>query len=190
MQPIHYLEAQPNDRRHCFIEAHNLPCDFYTGLPVQPILDRLELTSLDLHMDEDEGGLELGDYVGNTDGILVLRRRLVDAILANFAVGDRELIPVRLINEKKRVHSDDYAILNPLGEFDIIDRERSTISVHNDIVAVDAWEPWCIQSALVPEDRDLFRVLGLPGYLFSDRLVRFILDSGFTNISFWQVELS
>src|SRR5690606_7204137 len=131
-----------------------------------------------------------GDYVGNTSGILVLRRRLVDAILTNFSVGEHELIPVRLINEKKRVHSDDYAILNPLGEFDIIDRERSTILVYDDQVEVEDMDPWFIQSALIPQDRDLFRVLGLPGYLFSERLASFIVDSGFTNISFWHAELS
>lgn len=189
MQQLCYLETLPPERRYCCVDAH-VPCDFYAGLPVQPTLDRLELTRLDLDMDEDDGGLELGDYVGNTDGILVLRRRLVDAILANFTVGEHELIPARLINEKKRVHSDDYAILNPLGEFDIIDRERSTILVYDEHMVVEDMDPWCIQSALIPQGRDLFRVLGLSGYLFSDRLARFILDSGFTNISFWQVELS
>lgn len=186
--PFHHLEEVHTDPRYCYIEPR-IPCDFIEGLPARPTMERLGLKGLDLQM-EDEGGLELGDYVSNTSGILALRRGVADAILAGFDVGEHELIPARLINEKGRVHSDDYAILNPLGELDIIDRERSDVSVDEDYTAVNTLVPWAIHARLIPAGRDLFRALGLPGYIFSERLVAFIEASTFSNFAFRPVELS
>jgi hypothetical protein len=188
MLRLHYLEEYEVDPRYCYVEAYT-PCEFQTGHSVQPILARLGLRGLDLPIDEDGGGLELGDYVGNSSGMLVLRRRLADPILAGFAIDPCERLPARLIHDEQ-VLAEDYAILNPLGELDLIDRERSTVAIYDGVFEVETLDPWFISAARVPAGRDLFRVYGLPGYVFSDRLARFILDSGFSNLRFSPVEVA
>lgn len=184
------LEDIETDRRYCFANA-TLPCgaDISEGYPASPDIERLALDVLDLPMDEDEGGLELPDYVSNTDNMLILRRTCAEAIVTGFTVGEHEILAARLINEKQRVHSEDYVILNPLGKLECLDRERSDMDDSED-PWVNPWGKWYVRRALVPTDRDLFRVVGVLGYFFSERLVSFIQAQGFTNFRFRPVLLS
>lgn len=188
---ISLLEDIDTDRRYCFVNA-TLPCgaDISEGFPAGPDVERLGLDVLDLPMDEDEGGLEPADYVSNTDNMLILRRACAEAIVAGFAVGEHELLPARLINEKQRVHADEYVILNPLGKLDCLHRERSDMEQNVEDPWVNPWGKWYLRRTLVPTDRDLFRVAGVLGYFFSERLVTFIQDQGFTNFRFRPVMLS
>lgn len=188
---IFLLEDIETDGRYCFVDPV-LSCgaDISEGYPATPENERLGLDVLDLPMDEDEGGLELPDYVSNTDNMLILRRACAEAIIAGFAVGEHELLPTRLINEKQRVHADDYVILNPLGKIECIDRERSDMYQGPDDLWVNPWGTWYVRGALVPTDRDLFRVVGVRGYFFSERLASFIEARGFTNFRFQPVMLS
>jgi len=183
------LETIDNDPRYCFISP-KIPCDLAGGYSARPAMDRLGLQLLDLAMDEDEGGLELGDYVSNIRMILALRRSVAQAFVDGFDVGEHELIPARLINEKQRVHSDDYLILNLLGPLDILDRDRSDVFGDEDCVILNPFLPWSILAKLIPPGRDLFRVAGLTRYVFSQRLVDFVVASKFSNFGFTPVELS
>lgn len=187
---IFLLEDTETDPRYCFVNP-TLPCgaDISEGFPAAPELERLALDVLDLPMDEDEGGLEPADYVSNTDNMLILRRACAEAITAGFAVGEHETLPARLINEKQRVHADDYVILNPLGKIECLDRERSDMDDGED-PWVNPWGKWYLRRALVPTDLDLFRVPGVLGYFFSERLVAFIQAQGFANFQFRPVMLS
>lgn len=188
---IFLLEDTETDPRYCFVDP-TLPCgaDISEGFPAAPELERLGLDVLDLPMDEDEGGLEPADYVSNTDNMLILRRACADAIVAGSRVGEHEILPARLINAKQRVHADDYVILNPLGKFECVDRERSDMDQGVEDPWVNPWGKWYLRRTLVPTDRDLFRVVGVLGYLFSERLVELIGAQGFTNLRFRPVLLS
>ena len=184
------LEDVETDARYCATDA-TLACgaDISEGLPATPDIQRLGLGVLELPMDEDRGGLELPDYVSNSDNMLILRRACADAIVTHSSVGNHELLPAKLINQKGRLHSDDYAILNPLGKSDCVDRQNSDMDKTPD-AWVNPWGKWYLRRALVPTDRDLFRVVGVVGYFFSETLVSFVQAQGFTNFRFKPVLLS
>ncbi|HWB81319.1 MAG TPA: hypothetical protein VG755_40430 [Nannocystaceae bacterium] len=187
---IFQLETIETDRRYCFVNPM-IPCGgaLSEGLPAAPDMTRLDLDVLDLQMDEDEGGLLLSDYVSNTDNLLVLRRGCADVIVTDFLVGGHEVLPARLINEKQRVHSDDYSILNPLGKVDCVDRQNSDMDKSAN-PWVNPWGKWYLRGSLVPTDRDLFRAQCVVGYFFSERLVAFIQAQAFTNLRFRPVAIS
>ncbi|MBL8952316.1 MAG: hypothetical protein JNK82_16170 [Myxococcaceae bacterium] len=184
---IFQLEDIETDARYCFVDPA-LPCgpDISQGLPATPELERLGLAVLDLPLDETHGGLELPDYVSNTVNMLVLRRRCAEAIATQFAIGDHERLAARLINEKQRVHAEDYEICNPLGSFDCVDQKRSDMQPGP---WVNPYGKWYLSRALLPADRDLFRVDHVGGYFFTERLVAFVRARGFTNFAFKPVLL-
>lgn len=185
------LDDIETDPRYCYVDVtvacNDAIADGERGLPE---LERQEIDVLELHMDEDIGGLELPDYVGNTDNALVLRRTCADAIVSRFGLGDHEQLPAQLINEKGRVHADDYLVLNPLGQLECLDEQLSEMDGDDEDPTVKIMGKWCLRAKLVPGDRDLFRVKGVIGYLFSERLVTFIRDQGFTNFRFLPVVMS
>lgn len=185
---IFQLEDIETDPRYCLVDPA-LPCgpDIGQGLPATPEIERLGLGVLDLPMDEDRGGLELSDYISNMLNMLVLRRSCAEAIATQFAVGDHEMLAARLINEKQRVHSDDYVICNPLGSFDCVDQQNSDMQPGP---WVNPYGKWYLRRTSLPADRDLFRVDHVGGYFFSERLVSFIQAQGYTNFAFKPVLLS
>ena len=182
------LDDIETDARYCRVDVTVACNDALTdGERALPELERQEIDVLELQMDEDEGGLELPDYVGNADNALVLRRACAEAIVAGFVVGEHELLPAQLINEKGRVHSDDYVILNPLGQAECLHLEASEMDGDEEEPMVKIMGRWYLSSELVPRDRDLFRVKGVIGYVLSERLVAFIEAEGFTNFHFLPV---
>ena len=179
------LDSIDTDPRFCFTNT-NFPFSvaLSSGAPAAPMIARLKLDLIDFQLDEDRGGLELPDYVSNTKNMLFLRRAYAEAITAGFVIGEHEIWPVRLINSKSRLHSDDYVILNPLGRLDCLDRANSDMTPGVTLPMVNPWGKWCLSSKLVPLDRDLFRVLGVVGYFFSERLMSFSMTQRFTNLRF------
>jgi len=187
---LFHLDNVNFDPDYCFVDAP-LP----VGAEVQlaeaatPKMERLGIDILDLFMDEDRGGLKLPDYVSNTDEILPLSERCLEAFNEGFDIGDHEILACQLINGKKRVHSDKYAIVNFLSVTDCLDQDRSDIDNTTDFLLVEFMGKWCLDSKRVPPGRDLFRVDGVIGFIFTERLVDFIKSSGFTNFQFEPVTL-
>lgn len=186
-----YLDALNMDRRYCFVNARiSVGSKIMLAKPALPKMQRLEEEFLELRMDEDRGGLDLPDYVSNTSNMLPLRRSFAEAIVDGFDVGEHELLPVRLINEKQRIHSDDYVILNPIGRIDCLDTEASQMNGDEDHPAVQIMGRWALRGKDVPPGRDLLRAQGVNKYIFSDRLVDFIQTGGYTNLNFLPVIVS
>lgn len=177
------------DRRYCRIDAY-VSCIVHLlqGTPAKPEMERVEEDFLELEMNEVRGGLELPDYVSNTNTVLPLRKACAEAIVTNFEVGEHELLPAKLINSKERVHSDDYVVLNPLGRVDALNTELSDMDGDEDDPTVQVMGKWCAYAEKIPE-RDLFRIRGVTGYIFSERLVEFIKTQGYTNFAFKPVTL-
>ncbi|MEX1363184.1 MAG: hypothetical protein AB1Z98_08665 [Nannocystaceae bacterium] len=186
---LFHLDNIDVDARYCCVDvAVSCISELIEGTPALPVMEEDDEDVLDLQMDEDEGGLELGDYVPNPDGILPLRKACAEAIIAGFDVGEHELLPARLINEKERVHSDDYVVLNPLGEHDCLDRARSEMDGSTFDPTVQLMGKWCVSAKKVPA-LDLFRVECVEGYVLSERLVAFLESEGFTNFHFKPVTI-
>lgn len=87
-------------------------------------------------------------------------------------------------NEKKRIHTNDVLVVNPLNAVDCLDWDRSQLDgdVENPMVRI--FGKWSIKAERIPPDLDLFRVKGLIGYLFSERLVEFIRNQKFEGFAF------
>ena len=87
------------------------------------------------------------------------------------------------------MHSDDHVLLNPFGRVDCLNTELSDMNGDPDYPLVRVMGKWCLRAKDVPADRDLFRVVGVIGYIFSERLVEFVQAQGFTNFVFTPVTL-
>src|SRR5262249_4830232 len=71
-----------------------------------------------------------------------------------------------------------------------LDWERSDLNTNTENPLVRIFGKWSLKADRVPADRDLFRVKGLIGYLFSERLVDFIRKQKFKNFEFEDAKLS
>lgn len=188
---LYHLDSENVDPRYCYIDAGlSVGTNIEVGIPALLRMAELEEDVLDLEMDEDNGGLELSDYVSNDNNLLPLRRGCAEAFAKDFELGPHELLPARLINEKERVHSDDYVIVNLIGRLECLDTDRSDMDGDPDHPAVIIMGKWYLRADQIPPRRDLFRVKGVLGYVFSERLVAFIQSQGYTNFEFLPVSLS
>jgi hypothetical protein len=182
---VFYFNDEDADRKWARVTgASRFHADLVLGDPILPNLSPGESALNVYKLDEDAGGLKVGDYFPNTDTHLPLRRSCADAILADFKVGPYELIPAQIINSKGRIHADDIVILNPLGRINCLDWDNSELDDDQDDPTVRIFGRWSLKAKLVPSDRDIFRVKGLIGYLFSERLVNFIAKRGFEPFGF------
>lgn len=190
---LYYCNAEPANRKFCYVSSYI--SQFYgplaRGFSVASLLQEFEVNRLEIEIDEGEGGLELPDLVGTPINCLILRNRVAEDIIEHFEMGQYETVQTSLINEKKRVHSTDYTVINPLGFVDVLDPTRSDLVDDLGLKVVQIFGKFAIKKSAIPADRDIFRVQGLPlGYMFSERLVDFIHQQGYTNFTFADVVLS
>jgi hypothetical protein len=179
------------DRRFCFVRgAFRYDTELQEGGKVLQQMQADGVSFLEYRLDESRGGLEIGDYFTTTTNHLPITRRSADAITTAFDMGRYECVPARVRNEKKRIHVADAIILNPLGRVDCLDWERSELDDDPEDLMVRIFGTWSLRRDRVPRTRDLFRVKGLIGYVFSERLVSFIRSEKFKNFEFETVTLS
>lgn len=185
------LNPSECDRKYCFVRG-SFPCDtrLQRGGEVLAEMKEDGLSLLEYQLDEDEGGLEAGDYFTTTDNHLPVSRKFTDAIAGKFDLGRHELIPARVKNQKGRIHVRDMVVVNPLDPVDCLDWEHSELNRNKEYPMVRIFGKWSLLQARIPAGRDLFRVKGLIGYLFSERLVDFIPKNGFKNFVFEDAPLS
>ena len=82
------------------------------------------------------GGMELADFVSNTHGLLIVHKRVKEAI-EGINRGPTEFLPLSILNHKGRVASADYYVVNPLGTRDVLDLSASDIQWSDgDVVAL------------------------------------------------------
>jgi hypothetical protein len=179
------------DERFCFVRGvFRYDTELQEGEEVlAQMLDR-GVDALEYRLDEVRGGLEIGDYFTTRTNHLPVTRRCADAMSAEFKLQPLEAVPARIKNEKGRVHVPDVVILNPLGKIDCLDWEKSELDDDPDDLMVDMFGKWSLKKKRVPTDRDIFRVKGLIGYVFSEPLVDFIRKKKFKNFEFENVALS
>lgn len=190
---LYMCKTKPSEKHYCFVRRHGSPFSLPLshGEPCRPVLEEYSADFVEMDLDENKGGLELPDVVGCGPNYLMMRKAVAEQLAAEFALGEHELIPIHLVNSKKRVHSDDYVAVNPLGKVDCLDTARSEMDDDDDDPAVQIFGKFWLKRTALPTDRDLFRVNGvLIGYMFSERLVQFIGQQGYTNFVFEDVQLS
>lgn len=172
------------DRTYCFISgAFFCSTPLLRGGPVLEPMRQRGMAHLTYELDEERGGLKVGDYLKNLKSELTLRRSCAEAIVAGFEVGPHELIPAQVVNEKGRVHAE-IVVLHPLLAIDCLDWERSVTDGDAKNPTVQVFGAWSLKGERVPPELDLFRVKGLLGHVFSEGLVDFIQQQRFENFAF------
>lgn len=187
---IFMCSSKAADRKFCYVSRHISPYDapMSQGKPLLPLLQEFGAERVDFEIDEDRGGLELPDLVGNRLNYLVMRNPVVEAIDAKFEFGPHEKAAVALLKKRKKVHSADYTVINPHGQVDVLDESQSEFDAGG---FVQIFGKYALSAAKIPKDRDVYRAKGLvSGYLFSERLVDFIRAQHYTNFEFTEVRVS
>ncbi|MEM9456552.1 MAG: double-CXXCG motif protein [Myxococcota bacterium] len=185
--------SDPASNRYCTLAFEGFfgSLQIATSSPALAIMKDHGNLPLRFPLDEARGGLALPDVVPDASDRLVLRRSCLDAIASSHNLGHYEAIPMLLINSKGRIHSDEYVIVNVIGEADCLDFERSEMCNAGRFPAVRIFGKFWITRSRIPEDLHIFRAKGVcTGYMFTERLVDFIRQQGFTNFAFRDVQLS
>ena len=71
-------------------------------------------------------GLRLTDFISNTLNYVIVSTRVKEAIEAHSNVAI-EYLPLSIFNPRKRLMSDAYWIINPLGTVDCVDLDKSDV---------------------------------------------------------------
>ena len=188
---IFRLNADGADEKFCFVEgAFAYDSGLQGGGAVLAEMKADGVDVLEYQLDETQGGLEIGDYFSTTTNHLPLSRRFADALATKFTLGPHELVPARIKNEKGRIHVKDAVIVNPLEGIDCLDWDQSELDGDAEDLMVRIFGKWSLKASRVPHDRDVFRVKGLIGYLFSERVVDFVHKQNFKNLEFEDAPLT
>ena len=128
-----------------------------------------------LYMNEDHPGMRLVDFVANHLTYLIVSDD-VKQVLEQEGVQNIEYLPVSIYDQKKRLASSEYFILNVLGTVDCLDYEKSEYerSLVNP-ARIQHFDKVEIHEDKVPEDIKIFRLKDRPAMIFirSDLLKAF-----------------
>jgi len=147
-----------------------------------------------IYMSKKYRGVKLDSLLGNTKSYLIVKRPVIEVIEAHSADADIEYLPFTLFNQKKRVQSKDYFIVNPVGTLDCLNLESSEIEYldakdepsHGAVVAV---EKFVLDPGKLARAPALFRIKEEPDrYVINEQLADAFGKAGFTNILLTEIE--
>lgn len=128
--------------------------------------------------------IELADSIAGAKFIVISGR--VKAALEAGGARNVEYLPLKIINHKGRVASEDYSLLNPLEVIDCIDKAASVVEEDtlNDGM-IDGVQSLVLREEAIPEDMHLFRTKFWSGrILIRRRLADELTAAGFTGLNF------
>ena len=133
-------------------------------------------------------GVKLASFIGNTQSYLIVCTEMKN-VISEICNCPLEVLPFTLYNHKKRIHSKDYWIVNPLGSRDCLNKTASDIEyldeTKKDVVAVEKFVLDAKRTTNLP---DLFRVPEDPKrYFISERLGRAFHEKRFSNVLLFEV---
>ena len=135
-----------------------------------------------IYLREESAGIKLSGILGNTKGYFIGSKKVTEAVKRLCAGWEIEYLPFTLFNQKKRVHSTDYFIINPIGGFDCLDEEACGIEYDSDgdVVLV---KKFVLRRKKMESAPHLFRIDKRPAeYVMSQQLVSALKEAGVTNI--------
>lgn len=141
-----------------------------------------------VHLDVARRGLGLPSRLGNTQRLLLLSKPAIVALTAELDFGRYDVHPFLLINHKRRVHSREYAFVNPLERRAIAD-EATQFERFESTGRIFDCERWVLTSNALLDAPDLFRSAELPyEYFVSERFIDVVARLGLSNFDFLAVE--
>lgn len=138
---------------------------------------------------DENPGLSLPGFIGNTCGLLILSSTGVRVVREMCQDPPFEVFPFELLDHKGRVHSTDYAIVNPLTKIRCLDAASSGAKYgkRGNVITV---EKVALEKQALADAPHLFRIAELPGkYVFSRALGRKLNEAGVTNVWGTQITL-
>ncbi|PTL83417.1 imm11 family protein [Vitiosangium sp. GDMCC 1.1324] len=79
-----------------------------------------------IYMSKESPGIKLADQLSTVRNMLIVSSKF-RALIEKHATNDIEYLPFTLYDHRKRVYSQDYSIINPIGTFDCLDFKASSI---------------------------------------------------------------
>jgi hypothetical protein len=147
-----------------------------------------------IYMSEEYPGIKLGSLIGHTESYLIVSRAVKEVIEAHCMDVEIEYLPFTLYNHKKRVHSREYFIINPIGTIDCLNLDASEIEYFEeegdpyDGAVVDV-DKFVLDRKKLEGAPALFRIREDPGeYVINEKLARAFRERGFTNIQLDKIE--
>lgn len=145
-----------------------------------------------IYLSKKSRGMKLSSFLGNTRNWIIGSKELKAAIEKHCKKDAVEYLPFTLYDHRKRVHSRDYFIINPLGTFDCLDLKASDITWDDDdpddIIDIDEY---VLDPKKVKKAPQLFRIDKDPmAYVVGVDLVREFKAQNLTNIFLTELELS
>lgn len=155
------IDSMPlSEKKYCFLgdtprSILNLSYRMARGIAMGKDYPRNPLP--EWHMSPKHKGIKLPSLIANTHSMLVVDRALKE-IFENTGV-DMECLPFVLLDHKGRVASTDYFIINPLGNLDCLNLEKSEIEwlegPGSEVVGI---EMYVLDTEKVKDAPDVFRI--------------------------------
>lgn len=143
-----------------------------------------------IFMSREERGMKVCDVLGNTDSMLIVSSALKAVIEKHCQGVDIEYLSFTLYDHRRRVHSRDYFIINPIGSLDCLDEIASRVK-HGSQGAIVHVGEYVLDRAKVKEVPQLFRVAQWPSrYIIGLKLAQEIYDRNFTNVLWTELRFS
>jgi len=134
-------------------------------------------------------GIKLASLLGNTLNYLIVNSAMKQ-IIAEASNSELELLSFNLYNHKKRIHSTDYWIINPIGTIDCLNLTASEIKYMPDGVRVIAVKKIVLDPGKLSMEPTLFRIKENPGkYVINTTLAKSFQEREFTNIFLEELNL-
>lgn len=149
-----------------------------------------------IYLQDKHPGFRLSSLLGTDESYLIVHRDMKDVIEAYCPEVDIEYLPFTLYNHKKRVHSQDYFIVNPIGALDVLDLKASVIRYldapgdpyHGAVVNV---KKFVLDGEKVKHAPALFRVKEYPSeYFINETLANAFKERQFTNVVLEEIEVT
>jgi hypothetical protein len=143
-----------------------------------------------IYLQKKSPGIKLCSLIGNTQNYLIVNTEMKNVILEQCAQCDIETLAFTLYNHKKRVHSTDYWIINPIGYVDCVNRSASDIRyLSSDPSKVVAVRKFVLDPQRLENAPDIFRVPeAREKYFISERIAKAWQEHNFSNVFLNEVQ--
>ncbi|MCY1041532.1 hypothetical protein OV208_09420 [Corallococcus sp. bb12-1] len=138
----------------------------------------------------DHPGIKLSSLLGNTSSYLIVRADVKEVIAAHAKDIEVEYLPFDLYDHRKRLYSQDYFIINPIGTLDCLDVAASGVKIgpEGSVIHVARFVLDPKKVAPLPA---LFRPKEEPAvYIVTETLALALKEKGFTNLQLEPLSIS
>lgn len=139
-----------------------------------------------IYMDDQSPGIKLPSLIGNARSLLIVDSGVREAI-EGAETGPIEFVRLKIYNHRRRLASEDYCIVNPIGGSDCLNFEQSDLKKFSD--GSCRVRKAVLDREKVSQAADLFRIEGaLTEFVMSHRLVSALKERGVTNFYLRKLE--